>query len=86
MGVPNSRECNYYHAPNAPLKILLRSKYGLFYFQVNLANGLYVNVAAVFEISFVESLIGLLCVVVCFIHLKTLIHKSEFSSQISSLL
>lgn len=27
MGVPNSREYNYYQVPNSPLKILLKSKY-----------------------------------------------------------
>lgn len=27
MGVPNSREYSYYHAPNTPFRILLKSKY-----------------------------------------------------------
>ena len=27
MGVPNSREYNYYHAPNTPFRIVLKSKY-----------------------------------------------------------
>lgn len=27
MGVPNSREYNYYHTPNTPFKIMLKRKY-----------------------------------------------------------
>lgn len=30
MGVPNSREYHYYHAPSAPFKIIVKSKYNLF--------------------------------------------------------
>lgn len=34
MGVPNSREYNYYQAPNTPFRILLKSKYIYLYISV----------------------------------------------------
>ena len=49
MGVPNSREYNYYHAPNSPLRILVKSKCSLFLY--SLIGIAFVNTCSLAPIS-----------------------------------